>query len=238
MNHFYKWTIGKIKSEYRSMTEVMCTGEREFSKWLDGLLIAEGETLPGHEKHVALVRRCAERYIVVELSTVYGFMSGALKGAERTTIYDGYTIEEATKKLHASRRQKGQGDLLEGLKPVIEGWETMKALQVNQCAAMDEIKRRLPRPDTPRPHDREVSQLEAAQILTDEGYRISPRQVQNWERYIKTNGAKGTCPPEGYRIELRAEYLTFKAWAKIAARGKRMKTAQRQQRQRMHKTNA
>ena len=128
-----------------------------------------------------------------------------------------------------------------------ETLERLDAIQTGQAAhdkffvglgqTVNEIDRNT-RPDTPRPHDREVTQPEAAQILTDAGYKVSPRQVQNWDRFIKTNGAKGTHPPEGYRIELRAQYLIFKAWAENAAKGKRMKTALRQRRQRTHKTNA
>jgi len=122
-----------------------------------------------------------------------------------------------------ARIEKAQGEMADAL--------------IKQGVTIDRIDANT-RPDTPRPHDREVTQPDAAQILTDAGYKVSARQIQNWDRFIKTNGAKGTPPPEGYRIELRAQYPIFKAWAENAAKGKRMKTALRQRRQKAHRTNA
>ena len=124
-----------------------------------------------------------------------------------------------------------------GQSALLDGQSEQNTFNIGLGRTVNEIARNT-RPDTPRPHDREVTQPDAAQILTDAGYKVSARQVQNWDRFIKTNGAKGTRPPDGYRIELRAQFPTFKAWAENAAKGKRMKTALRQRRQKAHKTNA
>ena len=145
-------------------------------------------------------------------------------------------IIQAVKEEHERTRQ-GQEEIKQGQGALLKGQAEQGEFFIGLGQTVNEIDRNT-RPDTPRPHDSEVTQPDAAQILTDAGYKVSARQVQNWDRFIKTNGVKGTRPPEGYRIELRAQYLTFKAWAENAAKGKRMKTAMRKRRQKAHRTNA
>ena len=121
------------------------------------------------------------------------------------------------------RIEKAQGEMADAL--------------IKQGVTLDRIDANT-RQRKPTRGDYEVTQPDAAQILTEVGYKVSARQIQNWDRYLKTKGDKGTCPPDGYKTELRAELLTFKRWAETAASHKRMKNALRQRRQRAHKTNA
>ena len=166
------------------------------------------------------------------LADFYGITPDAESGKKRNG-------EESLKPVHAiivgeqadmlKRIEAGQGALL-------DGQSKQNEFIIGLGLTANEIDRNT-RPTTPRPDDYEVSQPDAARILTDAGYKVSKRQIQNWDRFIKTNGTKGTRPPDGYRIELRAQYLIFKAWAENTAKSKRMKTALRQRRQRAHKTN-
>ena len=128
---------------------------------------------------------------------------------------------------------------------VKDSLETIKETQVehgdfliNAGRVLNEIKANTQPHTPPRASDREVPQPLAAQILTDAGYSVTTRQVQNWEHYINTRGEKGTKPPEGYSIELRNKYLDFKRWAESAAKGRRMKRAVAERRRKEHKTNA
>lgn len=149
-----------------------------------------------------------------------------INGEEKNTgTRDAVMVANSLKRL-----EKGQGALLDG-----QSRQNDYLISLGQVA--DEINRNT-QPDTPRPDDYEVTQEDAAQILTVAGYKVSARQIQNWERFINTGGKGGTPPPDGYRIGLRAQFLPFKAWAENAAKDKRMKHALRERRQRAHKTNA
>ena len=147
---------------------------------------------------------------------------------------------EATAEINGERKSTSFAD---SLKRIQDGQTALSEEQIAHSrflislgTDLDEIKRNT-RTAAPRSWDKQVSQPMAAQMLTDMGYSVSARQIQNWDRYIRTNGTKGTQPPEGYKIELRYHYETFKAWAELAAGNKRMKQGLRSRYQRVHKTN-
>jgi len=148
--------------------------------------------------------------------------------------------EEATAEINGERKSTSLVDSLKEIRQeqiaLSEGQSAQNDFLIGIGKTVNEIDRNT-RPDKSRPDDKEVAQPDAARILTDAGYRVSARQIQNWDRYIKTNGVKGTQPPEGYRIELRTSFLTFNAWAQKTASHKRMNKALQQRRQRAHKTN-
>ena len=124
-----------------------------------------------------------------------------------------------------------------GLELLKEGQSEQGDFLIGLGQTVNEIDRNTRHGAVGRGSDLEVSQPVAAQILTGAGLRISERQIQNWERYIRTNGAEGTQPPEGYRLTLRADFESFNAWAKQAAAGRRMKRALAERRRKEHKTN-
>lgn len=126
----------------------------------------------------------------------------------------------------------------DSLETIKETQAELGGLLINTGKVLNEINANT-RPRTPpRASDREVHQELAAEILTEVGYSVSTRQVQNWERHINTRGEKGTKPPEGYSIELRNKYLDFIRWAEMAAKERRMKRAVAGRRRKEHKTNA
>ena len=179
-----------------------------------------------------------------------GIIQAVKEEHERTRQETGDTVREVVKDIkskadkHAETTARALGSLKQGQEEIKQGQAALSEGQSEQNdfligigKTVDGIDRNT-RPDTPRPDDYEVTQQEAARILTDAGYKVSARQIQNWERHINTNGAEGTEPPKGYKIELRAGFLTFNVWAQDTASHKRMKKALRQRRQRAHKTNA
>lgn len=215
----------------------------------DGAFLAleEARTAQGELANILLAVANALDLLTVEADTLCGaiyaqgmggagFVRGRLVCVPQANDDDFDTEEKTIAELQdivaglPQQTARALRDVADGVNRLADGYTAIGK-------TVNEIDRHT-RPDKSRPDDKEVTQSDAARILTDAGYGVSMRQIQNWERYINTNGASGTRPPEGYRIELRAEVLTFQRWAQSVASHKRMKNALRQRRQRAHKTNA
>lgn len=64
----------------------------------------------------------------------------------------------------------------------------------------------------PRPSDYQVDQPTLSQWLANANVSITVRQIQRWEQYLKTDGKKGTKPPDGYTLQTRITTVSAEAW--------------------------
>lgn len=78
----------------------------------------------------------------------------------------------------------------------------------------------------PRSADLEVTQKQLSEMLETLNARVGVRQIQRWEKYIKTDGQKGIKPPDGYTMQTRLTLKTATAWAETfaATKGRQLRT--------------
>jgi len=70
---------------------------------------------------------------------------------------------------------------------------------------------------TPRPGDYEVKQKGLSEILETLKAKVTVKTIQRWEKYLATNGKKGTKPPEGYTLQTRQTLAGATTWAETYA---------------------
>jgi hypothetical protein len=65
----------------------------------------------------------------------------------------------------------------------------------------------------PRTSNYAVTQKALSLLLEKFNAKVTERQIKRWEQFIKTNGRKGTKPPDGYTLETRKTLAGATAWA-------------------------
>ena len=108
--------------------------------------------------------------------------------------------------------------------------EQLKTAATKSAAAAsnsESAKRLIEAHCLPRKSDYQVSQPNLSQWLEEKNVATTVRQIQRWEQYLKTDGTKGTKPPDGYTLQTRLTPQFAQAWVDHYATQERGKLSTR-----------
>ena len=143
---------------------------------------------------------------------------------------------------------QGTRDEVQGLKPEVEAAKTAaegakesaegaeqvakesKSLVEIVVAGIDKAVNLIRACLAPRSVDCEVTIEQLSAMLAAKGLKIGAgvRLIQLWEQYLKSGGAKGTQPPDGYTLATRQTLASASAWVEyhVAHKKSRLKTGE------------
>ena len=107
--------------------------------------------------------------------------------------------------------ESATGDDVREVKTAAEGAETAAT---ESKSMLDQIVGFFKAHIIPRTSNYAVTQKALSQLLEKFNAKVTERQIKRWEQFIKTNGRKGTKPPDGYTLETRKTLAGATAWAK------------------------